>query len=123
MTEQKTEQKTLELKPCPVCKGAPARFSVYVSPGKRSDVIHCPRGCKPNWNSFVVHLRAVDVPDWDDVADAWNTMTTRIDEQGLMRVSFEAYPPHKRSIVPEGPFNHWPRATSRINATRTQEAA
>lgn len=104
---------SIELKPCPVCHGPAERTTIYgTHPSctlKNEHLIHCPKGCRPHWNSFPVILLARDVPEWDDVADAWNTMTTRTDEAGLLRVSFDRFPPHKRPIIADGPYMPWPR--------------
>ena len=108
-----------QLLPCPVCHGQVSRFSVWVSAAEKADVIHCPRGCKPRWNSVVVHLRSVDVPEWDDVGDAWNTMQATPDGAGGLSISFDYYPAHKKPITPDGPFNYWPRRTALIQSNRS----
>lgn len=97
-----------KLLPCPVCGGDPVKFHLRTST-INTDVIHCPKGCKPQWCKPVIHLRSVDIPAWDNVDDAWNTMSVIYDDDNRMIVSFDAYPAGKQPISPEGPFNHWPR--------------
>ena len=95
-----------KLKPCPCCGSEPKRFTISANP-KSFDVIHCPKGCKPHWNSFPVHLRSIDAPEWKDVADAWNTIKAEKDEDGILRVSFDRYPPDYVEFKPEGAWNPW----------------
>lgn len=97
-----------QLKPCPCCGSKPERFKVRIKASEMSDVIYCPKGCIPSWNSVVVHLRAVDVPGWDDVADAWNTITLVKGEDGRDRICFDRFPP---GFAPPIPVSTKPKAT------------
>lgn len=80
------------LMPCPICGGAPERITCGTP---RIEVIHCPKGCKPDWNRTVVHLRSVDIVDcgWTDLGHAWNTARVIVDDGGRKNVSFDLYAP------------------------------
>ena len=118
---QEVNTMTVTLRPCPVCGMPPRRFPVRGgwNPDTSDEVIACQKGCKPHWNSAVVHIRTGDIfgSGWRDLADAWNTISIAEDSQGVRRVSFDRYPPDVWQVVqasstPDGPFMPWSREVS-----------
>lgn len=113
---------SVALVPCPLCGRAPDRFKV--GPNVLREVIACPRGCKPHWNSVVIHIRSDQVAGngWKDLGDAWNTIEVYHDEQGTRRVRFDPRP----QGAPEewGVFLPWSPATAdeRMNRHAAQRA-
>lgn len=80
------------MKNCPICDCEPLRFSLDGI--RKLEIIACQNGCRPNWNSVVVHLTSDDIAGlgWPDLADAWNTIELYVDEDGVKKVSFDKYP-------------------------------
>jgi hypothetical protein len=114
-----TDKATDELLPCPLCKTQPERFFVG---GQRIEVIACVKGCRPNWNSFVVHIRSVDIEDeWGDLGAAWNTIEVYHDETGMRRVRFDRYPKGYVKPEPDGPHLKWSPAISARRAAALQD--
>jgi hypothetical protein len=123
---------TTPLKPCPLCGLPPHRFPVSgwtMRPGQ-DEVIACQKGCKPNWNSVLVHIRSCDIRGggWPDLADAWNTVEVYEDERGLRRVRFQVYTPTMWQIVQahenhSGPFCEWSPMISELRLSYRRPTA
>jgi hypothetical protein len=94
------------LKPCPICGNPPDRFTAGE---RRIDVIACRRGCKPNWNHFIVHITSDQVEPlvWDDLGEAWNTIRLYTDESGVRRICFDRFKPHSIPFEIVGPYVAW----------------
>ncbi len=95
----------IQLKPCPLCGLPPKRF---VCSDQRIEVISCSRGCKPDWNTFHVHITSEMIKGtfWLDLGDAWNTVHVWTDkENDRRRVGFEC--PPKFQFAPWGPYMDW----------------
>jgi hypothetical protein len=94
----------LKLKPCPLCGLPPNRFVVS---DRRIEVIACQRGCKADWNSFVVHLTSEMIKGtfWQDLGAAWNTIHVWVNENGRKIVGFEDPPGFQ--FLPWGPYMDW----------------
>lgn len=100
------------MKPCPICGCNPSRF--FSGGIRKIEVIACVKGCKPNWNSVVVHLTSDDIAElgWNDLADAWDTIELYVDENGVKKVRFDAYPQglEPLELIAVGPYLKWPPA-------------
>ena len=101
--------------PCPFCGTTPERFLVRNGIHSVTEVIACKKGCKPNWNSVVLHIKSDWVYGWKDLAEAWNTMEV-YEENGLKKVRFDAYHPNVRPLQIDGPFCEW---SSLLSTTKT----
>lgn len=111
----------VKLKPCPICGSPPDRFTVSEC---RIDVIACPRGCKPNWNHFVVHITSelVEPNVWGDLGEAWNTIQLYTDERGVRRIRFDRYPGYGPTFEIWGRYVAWsPEISKRMAKERQAE--
>lgn len=93
------------LKPCPICGQGPEVFFVG-SGNNTSEVIACRRGCKPNWNSVVIHVSSsmADITQWHHLGAAWNSLELYTDEQGVLKARINCNP---NGFFPEGQYCEW----------------
>jgi hypothetical protein len=112
---------SVALKPCPICGDPPDRFTVSE---RRIDVIACRRGCKPNWNHFIVHITSDQVEPlaWGDLGEAWNTIQLYTDEEGVRRISFDRFPGQEAPFEIWGPYFAWSPAISQRRVAERRAA-